>query len=134
MTISSLVDRSIFSILYWSIDYAIRQIVWLNFKENQLGILFCLVILCCIICFKPLMRHNKLATSNFLVASCIIFITNNWSKSFQISAFNLIFSNYLFLLYKNGEKISIDWYIIEHKYILLVLLLLLIWMIWSIEV
>ena len=61
---------------------------------------------------KKIMQHDKLATSSLLVASCFIFITKNLSKSFQISAFNLIFSLYQFKLFscdiKIKKKISID--------------------------
>ena len=85
------------------------------YKTNSMSLYTCL--LCCIICVKLFMLHNKLATSNLLVASCIIFITKNWSKSFQIPAFNLMFSLYQFKLFscdiKIEKKISIDWYI-EH--------------------
>ena len=72
VTISFLVDRSFRSYtarsIDQSIDHAIRQMVCRYIS---------ICILWCIICFKQLMQHNKLATSNLLVASYIIFITKN---------------------------------------------------------
>ena len=109
VTASLIVDRSIFSIFYWSIDRSC-------FKTNIMS-LCVYVCMCSHMLLKAtnatqLTSHKKIACGQFIVSMCEFIYyttyihTNNRTKSFQISnfSFQFYFSLNQFKLFLCGIK------------------------------